>query len=147
MNEKNIFNQAAIVQLKVSGFALGTYEKHALFGHEREFATQVLGDEPVTGYENTVVPRNLKLKTLEGKEMDKMIQDKIEILERIKTQSLKVEDFDHCKLLKGIIDKLKILGNQIWRMNQEKKMAIENEDYEIAKQLKFQIEQIRMAAA
>jgi hypothetical protein len=32
-------------------------------------------------------------------------------------------------------------------MNQEKKLAIQNEDYEIAKQLKFQIDQIRETAA
>ena len=69
--------------------------------------------------------------------MDKAIQEKIDILEKIKKQALKTEDFDQCKLLKTIIDKLKIVGNQIFKMNQEKKLAIANEDYDIAKQLKY----------
>lgn len=110
-------------------------------------ATRVINDDPVTGAGNTMLPRNFKLKTVETLKMDRFIIEKIEILEKIKKTALAEEDFDQCKVLKSVIDKLKILGHQIYKMNQEKKLAIQNEDYEIAKQLKFQIEQIRETAS
>ena len=80
-------------------------------------ATKVINDEPLQGANNAIVPRNMKLKTIENRSMDKMIQEKIDILEKIKKQALKHEDYDQCKLLKTIIDKLKIVGNQIFKMN------------------------------
>jgi centrosomal protein CEP104 len=45
-NEKNIFNQAAIVSLKCIGTPIGTYESHALHGKEGTMATQIVNDEP-----------------------------------------------------------------------------------------------------
>lgn len=100
-------------------------------------ATKIINDQPITGHNASVIPRNFKLNTVEIRKMDKFILDKIEILEKIKKQALNEEDYDQCKILKSVIDKLKILGNQIFKMNTEKKLAVQNEDYEIAKQLKF----------
>jgi centrosomal protein CEP104 len=54
-----------------------------------------------------------------------------------KQEALEVEDFDQCKYIKQIIDKLKIVGNQLVSLEHQKREAIENEDYEKAKQLKF----------
>lgn len=64
----------------------------------------------------------------------------------MKREALEVEEFDQCKQLKTVIDKLKIIGNQIVNMTREKDMAIANEDYDIAKQLKYQIEKIKEVA-
>ena len=47
-----------------------------------------------------------------------------------------MEDFDQAKHFKTIIDKLKVLGNQMVILQQEKDLAIENEDYDMAKQIK-----------
>ena len=60
-----------------------------------------------------------------------------------KQEALEVEDFDQCKYIKQIIDKLKIVGNQLVSLEHQKREAIENEDYEKAKQLKFQIERVK----
>lgn len=49
-------------------------------------------------------------------------------------------------MLKQIVDKLKIVGNQLFKMEQEKQMAIDNEDYDVAKQLKQQMEFIKSQA-
>jgi hypothetical protein len=91
--------------------ALGIYEAHALHGQEGYIATKVIGDDPVVGTDNSIVPRNLKLKTVDTTKMDQFIIEKIEILEKIKRTALSQEDYDQCKLLKSIIDKLKIVGN------------------------------------
>ena len=145
-NEKNIFNQAAIVSLKCMGQPLGTYENYAMNGQEGTLATQVIHDEPFKGDGNTIVPRNLKLKNLQHNVLDPHILERIEELEAMKREALGVEDFDQCKQLKQVIDKLKIIGNQVVNMEREKDLAISNEDYDIAKQLKFQIEKIKEAA-
>ena len=112
---------------------MGIYETHALSAKQGSQATQVLSDDPLVGQNNQIVPRNLKLKTMENVVFDPIIQDRIEVLQEQKKEALKVEDFDYCKQVKQFIDKLKIIGNQLINMTAEKDLAIENEDYEIAK--------------
>ena len=93
-----------------------------------------------------MVPRNLKIKTVDTIAFDPIIAEKIDLLQGQKKAALEVEDFDYCKQIKQFVDKLKIVGNQVINMTQEKDLAIENEDYDIAKQLKYQIEQLKEAA-
>jgi CMP-2-keto-3-deoxyoctulosonic acid synthetase len=57
------------------------------------------------------VPRNLKLKNLQYDSLDPKILERIETLEQLKREALEEEDFDQCKQLKQVIDKLKIVGN------------------------------------
>ena len=86
-NDKNMFNQTAIVSLKCSGQQIGSYESHAL-GEDGHNATQVLGDEPVKGINNQIVPRNLKLKTVSHDQLDPQILERIQELEDIKQEAL-----------------------------------------------------------
>jgi hypothetical protein len=55
-----------------------------LHGEEGYMATKVINDDPITGANNMVIPRNFKLKTVEKMKMDRFIIDKINILEKIK---------------------------------------------------------------
>lgn len=106
-----MFNQVAIVAFKIFGTPMGTYESYALHGREGPMATKVIGDTPVEGHNQTIVPRNLKIETVETNKMDRDIVEKIEMLQSYKMDALHIEDFDRCKLLKSLIDKLKIVGN------------------------------------
>ena len=56
-----------------------------------------------------------------------------------KQEALEVEDFDQCKYIKQIIDKLKIVGNQLVSLEHQKREAIENEDYEAASRFRDEI--------
>ena len=72
-NDKNIFNQVALVSLRCNGQAMGIYETHALSAKQGSQATQVLSDDPLVGQNNQIVPRNLKLKTMENVVFDPII--------------------------------------------------------------------------
>lgn len=68
------------MSLKIHGLPLGLYESHALTADEGGQTTQVIGDAPLTGRNNQIVPRDLKLKTVDSTMLDPMIQDKIDQL-------------------------------------------------------------------
>jgi hypothetical protein len=58
---------------------MGIYETHAL--QEGILATQVIGDAPVVGPNNEMVPRNLKINSVGNREFDPVITEKILLLE------------------------------------------------------------------
>ena len=45
-----------------------------------------------------------------------------------------------------MIDKLKVAGSQLLQMEAQKKMAIDNEDFDSAKVLKYEIDRLRSLA-
>lgn len=45
--------------------------------------------------------------------------------------------------MKEVIDKLKVAGSQLMQLETQKKMAIEQEDFDSAKILKYEIDRIR----
>lgn len=59
---------------------------------------------------------------------------------------MEAEDFDRAKHLKDAVDKLLMAGSQIIQLEMQKKLAIENEDFDSAKILKFEIERMRNLA-
>jgi protein-arginine kinase activator protein McsA len=52
--------------------------------------------------------------------LDPMIRDKLNLLNKKKQQLVEVEDFDKAKDLKLIIDKIKVIGAQIAKMEFQK---------------------------
>ena len=60
-----------------------------------------------------MIPRNLKMNSINEKELDPTIQDKIKTLNNAKIKAVESDDFDKAKTLKDIIDKLKIAGNKL----------------------------------
>ena len=78
--------------------------------------------------------------------LDPIIKDKLDLLNKNKQKYVEREDFDKAKDIKLIIDKIKILGAQIAKMEFQKKQSIEAEDFDTSKMLKFEIERLRDAA-
>jgi hypothetical protein len=78
--------------------------------------------------------------------LDPMIRDKLTLLNKKKEKMVSMEDFDGAKYLKQIIDKIKLIGAHIAKMEFQKKQAIEAEDYDASKMFKFEIDRLRDAA-
>jgi protein-arginine kinase activator protein McsA len=57
------------------------------------------------------MPRNLKLTSVNEEELDPPIQDKLKSLNSAKQKAVETEDFDKAKILKEVIDKLKVAGS------------------------------------
>lgn len=75
--------------------------------------------------------------------LDPEIQNKINILEQIKTKAVQNEDFDHAKQIKEQIDRMKNIGIHLSQLNERKNMASSNEDYEAAKIIKLEMDKLR----
>jgi hypothetical protein len=59
------------------------------------------------GQDPSLIPRNLKMSTINEKELDPTIQDKLKTLNNAKTKAVENDDFDKAKTLKDV----KIAGN------------------------------------
>lgn len=61
-----------------------------------------------------------KVNAINEEMLDPMIRDKLNLLNKKKQQLVEVEDFDKAKDLKLIIDKIKVIGAQIAKMEFQK---------------------------
>lgn len=59
---------------------------------------------------------------------------------------METEDFDKAKGLKELIDRLRLAGTQLIKLEAQKKSAIENDDFDTAKVLKYEIDRLRAMA-
>ena len=107
-------------------------------------------EEPQTqlnnGLSGSLVPRNMRIASIDRTKLDPVIQEKVDRLNQAKLEAVEIEDFDQAKFFKHIVDKLLIIGNQIQQLTFEKQNAIENEDYDMAKRLKYRIEDLTQTA-
>jgi hypothetical protein len=71
---------------------------------------------------------------------DPILRDKIQEIMAEKDLAQEAEDFDRVVALRDAIVFLKEKGRSYNKYIEMKKLAIENEDYEVAKRLKIQIE-------
>ena len=53
-----------------------------------------------------------------------------------KDRAVEMDDFDEAKRIRETIDRLKIVSTQIAQLDERKRIAIKNEDYEAAKIIK-----------
>lgn len=99
-----------LISLSCFGQPLGNYEAHALHksgGQEINLAGQFAQGE------QQMIPRNMKIQSIRTDGFDPVLKEKVDILQQQKEEALEVEDYDQCKFLKSIIDKLMIVGNQL----------------------------------
>jgi hypothetical protein len=75
-----------------------------------------------------------------------MIREKLGLLNQKKQHLVEIEDFDRAKDLKLVIDKIKIIGAQIAKLEFQKRQSIDAEDYDTSKVLKFEIDRLKDAA-
>lgn len=59
----------------------------------------------------SLMPRNMKIASINEEEFDPALQDKIRTLNTQKQKAVESEDFDKAKSLKEILDKLKLAGS------------------------------------
>lgn len=57
-----------------------------------------------------MMPRNLKISSVDDSELDPTLQDKLHTLNAAKAKAVEADDFDKAKILKEVVDKLRIAG-------------------------------------
>lgn len=58
----------------------------------------------------SMMPRNMRITSVDEEQLDPTIQDKLRTLNSAKVKAVEVDDFDKAKNLKEVIDKLKMAG-------------------------------------
>ena len=140
-NSFNIFNQVAIVSIVCVGSYMGDYEVAMIStkGVNKGFPGDFTNDP-------NLMPRNMKMTSVNETELDPSLQDKLRALSSAKQKAVEQDDFDKAKSLKEVIDKLKVAGQQLLQLETQKKMAVDNEDFDSAKVLKYEIDRLRALA-
>ena len=69
------------------------------------------GQQKPAGIGSELIPRNMKMQSVEMDSLDPILREKIYVYEDAKRQAVQIEDFDQAKHVKMIVDKLKVLGN------------------------------------
>lgn len=71
------------------------------------------------------------------------VLERCKIENRLKDVAVANEDYDEAKRLKQQLDGFRLVGDQLSRLEAEKRAAVEEEDYDRAKELKIEIQKIR----
>lgn len=103
-NKQNPFNQVAVVRIAAQGAIASDYQSALSMNIPSEEETR------------PIEARNMKIDPIPTNKLDPMIQDKVLTLEWQKEDAIVNEDFDEAKRLKNIIDKVKIIGINILRL-------------------------------
>ena len=69
-----------------------------------------------TGLDGSLIPRNMKIASVNTSQLDAHIKEKVERLNLAKMAAVEAEDFDQAKHYKVLTDKLLIMGSQLQQL-------------------------------
>jgi len=117
VNKYNMFNQVGLIAINAMGEELGEVSVPSRKG----------------------LPPRLENEL----EFDPQTADRLRQLQNAKDRAVENEDFDEAKRLRETIDRLKLMGQQLYYLEERKRAAIGNEDYDSAKVIKMEIDRLR----
>eukprot|EP01060_Flectonema_neradi_P014389 TRINITY_DN2108_c0_g1_i2.p1 TRINITY_DN2108_c0_g1~~TRINITY_DN2108_c0_g1_i2.p1 ORF type:complete len:861 (+),score=179.37 TRINITY_DN2108_c0_g1_i2:250-2832(+) len=147
INAYNYYNQVGLVAINILGSMGPTYKQSPT---PYTLETGVMAPDSGEG-----IPLN-EMKPPEGIEsqdvrydmqFDPVTLKKIRELTTVKQNAVQEEDYDLAKKMKEQIDSLKLVGNNLLMLENQKSQAVAVEDYDLAKALKQEIDNLRSRAA
>lgn len=117
VNKYNMFNQVGLIAINAMGEELGEVSVPSRKG----------------------LPPRLENEL----EFDPQTADRLRQLQNAKDKAVENEDFDEAKRLREAIERLKLMGQQLYYLEERKRAAIGNEDYDSAKVIKMEIDRLR----
>lgn len=148
VNRYNLYNQVAIVAVNVLGDPVD-YNDINNFPAKEKLIDQYLGHSPEDPALNgTYIGKPDALSPLDDLAFD-MYQDPevaqiIRKLDEKKQEAVRAEQYEYAKKLKQAIADLQKVGERLGRYEVEKRCAVDKEDYDLAQQKKFQMDEYRM---
>ncbi|CAH1776232.1 unnamed protein product [Owenia fusiformis] len=142
VNKHNLYNQVGLVAINVIGDAVVNPSDPDDLPNLSDPRT---GNDPALA---GILNKPDYISPLDDLAFD-MYQDKeiaviIRKLEKKKQEAVLQERFDYAKRLKGAITELQKVGEKLGRYEIEKRQAVENEDYDKAKEKKLQMDEYRI---
>ena len=125
INEYNLFNQVGINQLD-------------FFGEYLDFI-----DDTKNNNENNI-KNNFKINFEDDFDLKGICDEQFKELKRLMKYNIEIENYMECKEIKFRIEKMRILGKKIFELESEKKIALDNEDYSKALNIKNVIDKMKI---
>ena len=127
-NEFNIFNQVGLMNLDFFGSYLPP------IGNDLKTNKFIL--KHATRKENLEEISDLALENICGAEL-KDLKEKMDY-------NIKIENYMECKQIKAKLDKVRIYGKQIYDLENQKRIAVNNEDFDQAMDLKTLVDKMKV---
>ena len=84
------------------------------------------------------------IKSVVDQELEDVCGNEIKELKEKMNYNIKVENYKECKLLKMKLDKIRMFGKQIYDLENQKRFAVNNEDFDKALDIKNIIDKMRV---
>ena len=117
MNRINIFNQVGLISLEFFGRRLGI-------------------DNDGKKVMEYFIEESLRITNVSDIELNKVCNGKIDKLKKDMENLISMERYDECKVIKGRIERIRMVAKKIVELEQQKKYAVNNEDFDTAKDIK-----------
>ena len=124
INQYNIFNQVGLMNIDFLGEYLPFFK-----GKKRN--------------NNLIIQNALRLENIKDEDLTNVCGDKLEKLKVLMEQNIKMENYEECKQLKSKIDKIRLYGKKIYDLELQKKLAVNNEDFDKAMEIRDIVEKMK----
>jgi centrosomal protein CEP104 len=118
MNKYNVFNQIGLISVDFFG-------------------------QPIQMNNELLLRESLKTTEITDDMIDELAREKIRVLKGIQDEAVKAENYDEAKKIKANIDRIRLIGKKIYDLEFQKKIYINNEDFDNAKIMKIEIERFK----
>ena len=125
LNRYNIFNQVGLISLEFFGQVL------PLIGNSKKINQFYLNE-------------SIRPPEITEEELDEICGDKLNQLKNEMKKNIEEEKYDICKIIKGKIEKIKLYGKKIYELEYRKQIAVNNEDFDKANELKNLSDKMKM---
>ena len=124
INQYNIFNQVGIMHIDFMGDYLPF-----LGGKKRN--------------NNLIIQNTLRKDNIKDEDLHNICGDKLDKLKELMDINIKTENYEECKQLKSKIEKIRLYGKKIFDLESQKKLAVNNEDFDKAMELRDLVEKMK----
>ena len=124
INQYNIFNQVGLMHIDFFGDYMPL-----LGGKNRN--------------NNLIIQNSLRKDNIRDEDLKIICGDKLDKLKELMNQNIKTENYEECKQLKSKIEKIRLYGRKIYDLESQKKIAVNNEDFDKAMELRDLVEKMK----
>ena len=124
INQYNIFNQVGIMNIDFVGYYL-----------------PLLAGRKINN--DLILKNSLRMNNIKDEDLENICGDKLDKLKELIKMNIKTENYEECKQLKTKMDKIRQYGKKIYDLESQKKIAVNNEDFDKAMELRDLVDKMK----
>ena len=128
VNEFNIFNQVGLMYIDFMG----------------NYLPSTLNLPQIKTKRNSAMQNALRMNNIKDEDLENICGDKLDKLKELMETNIKNENYEECKHIKSRIEKIRLYGKKIYDLESQKKLAVANEDFDKAMELRDLAEKMKI---